>query len=233
MAFQRCYFQRLSHDLKQGVGPKLFAQFNPTELQFQKSAQIAEIAIPGLDSPLLQFVRLQNEKITLEFFFDTTDTGMDDAAKSVTLLTDPFYELLKIDSDAHAPPRVIFGWGKAFPGGGIGDKKQVRHDFRCVVESCAQHFTLFAPNGTPLRAKLNVSLREYKTLEDQVAQLNLMSADVTKSYVVKTGDTLPKIAYQAYSDPTAWRAIATANEILDPTVLEPGTVLALPAVTLR
>ena len=232
MALQRCYFQRLSADLKQGTGSKLYVQFNPTELQFSKQSQIAEIAIPGLDSPLLQFVRLQNEKIALELFFDTTDTGMDDNAKSVTLLTDPFYELLKIDSHAHAPPRVIFGWGDAFPGGGISDKKQARHDFRCVVESCNQHFTLFSPNGTPLRAKLSVGLREYKTLEDQVAQLNLQSADVTKSYVVKTGDTLPKIAYEAYSDPTAWRPIAVANGILDPTELTPGSVLTLPTAAL-
>ena len=39
-------------------------QYNPTELSFDKSAQIAEIAIPGLDSPLQQFVRGQAEKLT-------------------------------------------------------------------------------------------------------------------------------------------------------------------------
>ena len=229
MPFQRCYFQRLGADLKP-AGKKLFAQFNPTELQFQKQAQIAEIAIPGLDTPLLQFVRLQNEKITLELFFDTTDTGMDDRAKSVTLLTDPFYELLKIDSHTHAPPRLLFGWGDAFAGSGITDAKQQRHAFNCIVDSFTQHFTLFAPNGTPIRAKLSVGLREYKTLEQQVAQLNLQSADVTKAYVVQSGDTLPKIAYEAYSDSTAWRRIAHANGIDDPTQLVPGTVLSLPAV---
>jgi LysM repeat protein len=230
VAFERCYFQRLGPDLKP-TGNKLYAQFNPTELQFAKAAQIAEIAIPGLDSPLIQFVRLQDEKITLELFFDTTDTGMDENAKSVTLLTDPFYELLKIDSDAHAPPRLVFGWGSAFPGSKITDTKQQRKAFNCVVESVSQQFTLFAPNGTPLRAKLNVSLREYKRLSDQIAQLNLKSADVSKSYVVQSGDTLPKVAYQAYDDATAWRIIADANGIDDPTVLVPGAVLSLPAVT--
>jgi LysM repeat protein len=213
------------------VGEKLFAQFNPTELQFAKQAQIAEIAIPGLDSPLLQFVRLQDEKIALELFFDTTDTGMDDNAKSVTLLTDPFYDLLKIDSDAHAPPRLVFGWGSAFPGSHTGDAKQRRSAFNCVIESVNQQYTLFAPNGTPLRAKLNVALREYKRLSDQISQLNLKSADVSKSYVVRSGDTLPKIAYQAYDDATAWRMIADANGIADPTVLTPGSVLSLPAVS--
>jgi nucleoid-associated protein YgaU len=230
MAFQHCAFRRLDA-LLNPIEPPLYAQFNPTEMQFQKSAQIAEVAIPGLDSPLLQFVRLQDEKLNLELFFDTTDTGMDDNAKSVTLLTDPFYELLKIDSDTHAPPRLSFSWGQEFPGGNIDDAKQQRTDFRCVVESVTQHFTVFSPSGTPLRAKLSVVLREYKTIEQQVAQLNLQSADVTTSYVVQSGDTLPKIAFQAYSDPTTWRTIADANNIIDPTELTPGTVLSIPAVS--
>jgi nucleoid-associated protein YgaU len=230
MPFERCYFQRIDEHLRL-TGTRLYAQFNPTELRFQKQAQIAEVAIPGLDSPLLQFVRLQDERITLELFFDTTDTGMDENAKSVTLLTDPFYELIKIDSDSHAPPRLVFGWGSSFPGKGIKDVMQQRSDFACVIDSIDQQFTLFSPNGTPLRAKLNVGLREYKTLEQQVAELNLKSADVTKAYVVQSGDTLPKIAYEAYSDPTAWRTIADANGIDDPTVLVPGAVLSLPAVS--
>ncbi|HTV73862.1 MAG TPA: LysM peptidoglycan-binding domain-containing protein [Candidatus Acidoferrales bacterium] len=229
MPFQRCAFRRLDANLNP-LEPPLYAQFNPTEMQFQKSAQIAEIAIPGLDTPLLQFVRLQDEKLTLQLFFDTTDTGMDENAKSVTLLTDPFYELLKIDSDSHAPPRLAFSWGSDFPGEDVTDTKQQRSDFRCIVESCTQHFTLISPSGTPLRAKLDIVLREYKTIEQQVAQLNLQSADVTKSYVVQSGDTLPKICYQAYNDPTAWRIIADANNIVDPTALVPGTVLSLPAV---
>ena len=58
-------------------------QYNPTELSWDKGAQIAEISIPGLDAPLQQFVRGQAEKLTLELFFDTTDHGMGkDAVKN-------------------------------------------------------------------------------------------------------------------------------------------------------
>lgn len=228
-SFQKCWFQRLDSNLK-ATGQRLYAQFNPTELEFQKQVQLAEVGIPGLDSPLLQFVRLADEKITLALFFDTTDTGMSDTARSVTILTDPFYELLKIDSDTHAPPRIEFGWGEEFAGGRISDKKQARHKFRCVVDSVTQTFMLFSPSGTPLRAKLSIGLREYKTLEEQVAQLNLQSADVSKAYVVQTGDTLPKIANLAYGDPTQWRIIASSNGVVDPTLLEPGAVLSIPSV---
>src|SRR5215510_15358995 len=84
-------------------------QYNPTELSFDKSAQIAEIAIPGLDAPLQQFVRGQAEKLTLELFFDTTDKGgMGKNAVSVTTETDRFYQLIKIEPKRHAPPICTF-----------------------------------------------------------------------------------------------------------------------------
>ena len=40
-----------------------------------KGAQIAEIAIPGIDAPILQFVRGQTQTLALELFFDTTRVG--------------------------------------------------------------------------------------------------------------------------------------------------------------
>ena len=83
-------------------------QYNPTELSWDKSAQLAEITIPGLDAPLQQFVRGQAERLTLELFFDTTDHGMGKGATSVTTLTDRIYQLVKIEPKRHAPPICTF-----------------------------------------------------------------------------------------------------------------------------
>src|SRR6516165_5634293 len=81
-------------------GDQFPVQFNPTEYTLSKAAHIAEIPIPGLDQPILQFVRGQTETMSLDLFFDTTEDGMDDAATSVTTLTDQFYQLVKIDGTA-------------------------------------------------------------------------------------------------------------------------------------
>ncbi len=192
-------------------------QFNPTEFTRQKSAQIAEIGVYGIDSPILQFIRGQNEKLTLDLFFDTTDHGMGSEATSVTLLTEKFYQLVKIQPRTHAPPRITFIWGDLF--------------FDAIVESVQQRFTLFNPDGIPLRATLSLSLREYKTLETQLAELNLQSADHTKQRRVQRGDTLSKIAAQEYGDPALWRPIADANPgIANPRKLEPGTILVIPTL---
>ncbi|MGD2205799.1 MAG: LysM peptidoglycan-binding domain-containing protein [Anaerolineae bacterium] len=227
-AYAKAYFERL--DAQGNVVKRLDVQFNPTELSMEKAAQIAEIAIPGIDSPILQFVRGQNEKVTLELFFDTTEASI--GAASVTSKTNEFYALVKMSGKEHAPPRCRFGWGDEFPGlvNQAGQVSGSRKVFDCIVESIQQKFTLFSPQGVPLRATLSVTLREYKSLETQLQQLNLQSADHTRVHIVARGETLPQIAYDAYRDAAKWRLIAEANNILRPRDLEPGTVLELPPV---
>lgn len=203
-------------------------RFNPTELNFSKSAQIAEIGIPGIDAPILQFIRGQAEKLTLELFFDTTDDGMDAAATSVTTLTDPFYGLVKMQSRSHAPPVCEFVWNPAnFPGVNLPSDYggQQRHSFQCLVESVTQKFTLFSPQGVPLRATLSLALREYRPLDQQLKELNLQSPDHTRIHVVQRGDTLSGIADRLYESSAEWRQLATQNAITDPRRLVPGTVL--------
>lgn len=91
-------------------------QYNPKELSFEKGVQLAEIAIPGLDCPLQQFVRGQAERLTVELFFDSTAGGLGPEATSITAQTDEIAKLVRIDPDSHAPPIVTFRWGPGFPG---------------------------------------------------------------------------------------------------------------------
>lgn len=219
------------------LGAPLAVNFNPTEYTLNKGAQFAEVAIPGLDSSMLQFVRGQTETLSLDLFFDSTETGMDDSAVSVAKLTDQFYQLVKIDGKTHAPPICFFCWGSDFPGQrsyaslGEGTGSQQRHGFKCVVESVRQRFTLFSSQGVPLRATLTVSLKEYKTLAEQIAEINKQSADHSQTHAVAAGETLSQIANSVYEDPSQWRAIADQNAILDPLDLKPGTILEIPVLT--
>ena len=208
-------------------------EFNPAELQFDKGVQIAEIPVPGLDSPLLQFVRGQSEKLTLDLFFDTTESGMGPEAVSVTTWTDKVYSLVKIEPERHAPPVCTLHWNEKFPGGDLSafaGGNQKRTAFTCIVESVKQKFTLFSPTGVPLRATLSVSFREYKKLEEQPYQQNPTSPDRTHRHVLGQGETLSGIAARYYGRPGEWRAIADANAINDPRRIEAGTALDVPPV---
>jgi hypothetical protein len=211
------------------LGPAIAVNYNPTEYTLNKGAQLAEINIPGLDSPILQFVRGQTETLSLDLFFDTTEAGMGDSTTSVTTVTDQFYKLVKIDGTTHAPPICLFSWGSEFPGKrAYGTGSQQRHGFKCVVESVRQRYTLFSPQGIPLRATVTVSLREYKTLYEQIAEINKQSSDHTSTHLVQSGETLAQISAAVYNDPTQWRAIALNNNLFDPMNLQPGQMLEIP-----
>src|SRR5690606_12357612 len=184
-----------------------------------------------LDTPVLQFVRGENEQLTLALFFDTTEQGTGAGATPVTGLVDPFYRLVKVDGAMHAPPIVRLTWSDAFPGTTTDRGEAPIPVFDGVVTSVDRRYTLFNPDGVPLRATVSMTLREYKTLEEQLQDLNLQSSDHTRAHVVRQGETLPQVAFEAYQDPARWRLIAEHNGILDPRRLAPGTVLQLPPTT--
>lgn len=194
-----------------GVVPSVIPlRFNPTEYQLQKSNTFAEIPIPGLESPPIQFVRGASEKLTAELIVDTSDT-LDDVRKAYT---NGLRDLMRINADLHAPPIVRLTWDD-----------QV---FKGVVESLNITFTLFTPDGIPLRAKLNLTLKEYRPVDVQVKESPKSSPDVEKRHTVRRGDSLSSIAAMAYGDAGRWREIADNNDIRDPRRLAPGQVLNLP-----
>ena len=212
-------------------GRPLEVMYNPTEYTLAKANQLAEIPIPGLDSPLLQFVRGQTETLNFDLFFDTTDSGTGATANPVTEQTDRFYQLIKIEAASHAPPVVLFTWGgEAFPGHRtyLTLAGQNRYGFKGVIESVRQRFTMFSSLGLPLRATLSLSIKEYKTLHEQIAELNRNSPDRTKVHVVQEGETISRIAELAHDNGGDWRAIVEWNGIEDPLAIEPGQVIEVP-----
>ena len=184
--------------------------FNPTEYQLQKANTFAEIAIPGLETPPIQYVRGTSEKLVTELLVDTSDTLENVREKYV----DKLRGLLNINGKLHAPPIVRFVWDTEI--------------FRGVLESMNVTYLMFTPEGVPLRAKLAVTLKEYRPVEIQVKERPKSSPDVEKSYTVRRGDTLASIAAAVYRDAAAWREIARANGIRDPRSLAPGRVLTIP-----
>lgn len=224
----KAYFQRMSADGNSARGPQIPVMFNPTDFSITKGAQIAELNIAGLATPLQQFVRGSAAKLSVKLFFDSTDQSSGVFAQGVTGQTDAFLDLVTIESDTHAPPICKFVWGSKFPGSALTETSQSMHYFVGVVESIQQEYTLFSVKGIPLRATLTVAMREFKTLATQRDQLRLNSPDRTRSHIVARGDTLSSIAADVYGDPGRWRPLADHNHLTDPRRLPVGAVLEIP-----
>jgi nucleoid-associated protein YgaU len=205
-------------------GGQIAVLFNPESYTVVKGVQLADVNIPGLDSPVVQYVRGTNEKLSMDLFFDTTDLGMVDPVTDVRTLTAAIYNLVKVNGDLHAPPRVKLSWGTAGQLTSFGASVSPW----LVLETISEEFNLFSPGGVPLRAKLHVSFREAWTIEQQLQATPRHSSDRTTLHRVVRGETLSHIAAQQYNDPEQWRVIADANNLANPRLLTPGTVLVIP-----
>lgn len=222
MAFQKIDLQG------NAIGAPMLVDYAPEELSFAKAAQYAEVAIPGLEQPLIQFVRGEAETLSLELFFDSTQDGTGASATAITDRVEAFHKLVAIKGSLHMPPLVRVSWGQNFPGTSMGETESPMQHFTAVVLSVGRRFTLFSSDGKPLRAVVSLSLKHYATVAEQVAAINYQSADHTRVHVVAEGETLPLIAHDAYADARKWRVIADHNNMADVRSLTPGDVLELP-----
>ena len=211
------------------VGDAMEVEFAPTEISFAKAAQYAEIAIPGLDQPVAQFVRGDAETLNLELFFDSTSlAGTGAEAVAVTDQVEAFHKLVTVLGELHAPPLVKISWGDHFPGEAMGDGETPDPVFKAIVLSVGRRFTLFNPDGKPLRAVVSLALKQFATVAEQVAAINYRSADHTRVHIVAEGETLPLIAHDAYADAKLWKLIAERNGLTGVRDLPVGLRLELP-----
>lgn len=186
--------------------------FNPEEYSLAQDVNFAAHNVPGLSSPILQFVHGNLRTLTMELFFDTTD-----AATDVRDETEKVVRLAAIDSELHAPPPVTISWGSLL--------------FTGVLSSVNQTFSRFLADGRPVRARLDVTFSELIDPDREAREVNRQTADFSKLHVVSDGETLSALAARYYQDPTAWRAIALANRLDDPRVdLFAGRELAVPSL---
>ncbi len=185
--------------------------FNPTDYGIDRAANYAEMAVPGLSMPLLQFVRGDTETLSVELFLDASEQR-----ESVEDSLEALRRFVRIDAELHAPPVCAFVWGDvAFEG---------------VVGSLRERFTLFADDGRVVRARVTLTLKSYQAAEVQLREMNRQSPDRTRLHVVRERESLQDIAASAYGDPRRWRPIAEANGLDRPRMLRPGQVIEVPSL---
>ncbi len=210
MELEKAYIQPL--DAKgNNKGERILAMFNPEQYTVDKTVNYQRTNLPGLQTPITQFVYGNAQTLKIDLFFDAYDKGED-----VRKYTKKITKLLDIDSDLHAPPVCKFMWGKL--------------EFKAVIDSVSENFTMFQSSGVPVRSKLTISFTEYKTFAEQLPPRPLESADRVKYRRITQADSLWSLADKAYGDPGQWRVIARANKITNPRLLEPGAELTIPAL---
>ena len=204
------------------IGGTIECQFNPSELNITKKVKWSGKELPQFNSPKLTFDGGSAATYSLTLYFDTYShddlVDVRDYTNKLLALTmrDAGYSMYKIPKAM--PPVVNFVWGNISL-------------FMAVVDTVKLKYTMFAPDGTPLRAVANVTFIQQQELigDDLIPWQNPSSrTEPRKTRLVHSMQRLDQIAYEEYGDPGLWRRIAEANNIDNPFRLDDGQIIIIP-----
>jgi hypothetical protein len=130
---------------------RLLFQYNPESIKMQRTPKWAEVEIPGMSHPKLQWINGGNKKFTfsLDFFFG--DKGVTSVKKNLDWLESLTYPDFGSDYilERGAHP-ILFNFGQFYK------------NVRCAVTGFESNaFYMFDPTSLlPLRAEVNLELTE-------------------------------------------------------------------------
>ncbi|WP_243075112.1 peptidase M23 [Microbacterium sp. SS28] len=197
-----------------GMGQIEF-HFNPKELTVTKAAKWdSQNQKKSGSAPPASYTSPEPQKMTLEMFFDATQTSGGSVVKDVE---DLFKTLVPTEASRQtkpSPPWVKFGWGPL-------------SGFLGYVKSVSAKYTLFGSDGRPLRAVCTVALEE---LPSEQGKQNPTSGGLQprRVHTMREGDSLAVLAYREYGNAALWRPLADVNGIDDPMRVRPGSTVFLP-----
>jgi hypothetical protein len=195
---------------KNKFNDKFKVLFNPNNVEIIKTGWTMQKYGPVASKELTQ--------LSLDLFFDTTLLGfppenVQNYTRKIFSLTQP-----RIGTNPKRPPRCQLIWGT------ISGKDSVLLPDG-FLESVTKKLTHFLEDGTPVRATLSCTFKEWQEPKKKAKILNPIDDPVR---IVKRGETLSSIATEEYGDPSLWRIIAAENKLNNPRILNPGTVLTIP-----
>jgi len=192
---------------------------NPDGYQQRIQLQYSEQQAPGTTGRLPKFAKKEPDKIDFELLFDRTGVvngmpvgalGVDEDLTKLKRLT------VEYKGEEHRPRFVSIYWGTL--------------KFDGCLETMDISYTLFNPQGLPLRAVVQVSFIGSIEDEKRLHLENSSSPDLTHVRTVKAGDTLPLMCHRIYGDSKYYLAIAAVNELTDFRNLKEGSSLRFPPI---
>jgi hypothetical protein len=207
----------------QDTKKRVFCWFNPTTFSHSRTASWSEQAKAAQAVPDYAYSGGQAETLNLSLLLQADPRMRGRAGSDVTKGIDTLFSLLNPsvavpNRKQMRPPSVKFVWGHYVSNESVVDTVSVTREY-------------FDPDGSPLRAKIDLVLRQFRPNPEQAAPPSqnptTRATDERRMHVVAPGDSLHSIAYHHLGDPTRWKEIAIANSIDDPLRLAPGTALSV------
>lgn len=204
------------------------AMFNPESVKQKHEVIYGKNQSIGASGTQLDYAWNAPSELTLDLVLDGTgvsEMGVTRLSRPKTVskrITEFLNLTFHMNGDIHEPNYLRVEWG------------QLKFDFLqastfdCRLGSVDIDYTSFDRDGTPLRAKLTVSLIGDMEVKKRMAIENKKSSDLTHRRIVRQGDTLPLLTREVYGPSADYLRVARANGLDNFRQLTPGQELIFP-----
>ncbi len=213
---------------RQGEDYEFQVLVNPEQIKQKFTTVFDDDQPDGTTGAELRFRVQKPQSFETELVFDGTGVIANDLLPGSNLLGTKHVEsvdaqierfkaiVFKYNGDTHAPNLLQVQWGSFL--------------FRGKLKDLTLTYTLFKPDGTPLRAKAKCVFVASIADSLRAAQERSESPDLTHIRIQKEEETLPLMAHRIYKDPGYYREVAQANKLKSLRRIPVGTTLYFPPI---
>jgi hypothetical protein len=199
------------------AGQPYSVMINPDSLKWTGSVEYNEQQPPDTSSASQKYKSTPSEKLSFDIVIDCTgivDPTRTDMVDEITALQNIIYVY---NGDIHRPNFVQVQWGENIT-------------FNGVLTSFDVSYTLFKPDGTPLRAKISLAFSQYIS-PSTITKIDAPgSPDLTHMVTVVQNMNLPQLCQKIWNDNSFYVQVAKYNGLNKFRNLRGGTRLVFPPI---
>lgn len=217
------YITAIVDDKKRATFGKFTVWINPASYTHTYAVNYVDRQGSGSSGASPAFNRVAQETVSFDLVFDATGVipppnGGAFPADGVASLVERFKDLtVTLHGEQHRPNILKLKWATL--------------QFECVLSKLNVVYTLFRPDGTPLRAKLSVSFRSRASEKALNEAAKRASPDLSHLVTVVAGDTLPALCERIYGSSRYYLGVAAFNHLAEVRRLRPGAQLLFPPLS--
>lgn len=195
---------------------------NPASYSHNYKIAYTDPQAQGSNGGSPDFNRVPSDKVDFELVFDGTGVVPSPLPGVVPFTGDGISEQIEAfkrlvfsyNGNIHSPNYLKLVWGTML--------------FKSRLCSLNISYTMFKPDGTPLRARAKASFIGFTDEVELAKKANKSSPDMTHLVTVRAGDRLPLLCERIYGTQAPYLAVAEVNGLTDVRQLEPGSQLRFP-----
>ncbi|KAA3624879.1 MAG: hypothetical protein DWQ02_22450 [Bacteroidetes bacterium] len=173
------------------------AMFNPESFSIDTQIEYCTEEAPGSTSSPAKFRNIRPRSFKLDLLIDGTGASGEKVEVEVEL--QKFKATVGYFGKIHRPMYLVVSWGTFL--------------ITCVLESYSVNYKLFRPNGTPLRATISASFKEFRPRILEALINNKSSPDLTHSRQIGASDRLTLMVNEIYDTPKYYMQVAEFNQL--------------------